>query len=232
MIRETSVCVGLVLMSCFGSVAASAAHQSPISVAPSIARPDVTREYLGIEGIAAKWASEVTRKHGLKRGQCRIQMPPAPRSVCTFWSDGISVTFWKEGRAPTLNIGAIPIFANEIDLTSAGLTIVGGKWIRVGDLFELQAAGDVHAFDCAAIGEADYVSAQCSWARDWPSISARSSWPQARYRFTGGNPEVELGRAFASGSIRARHNGKPLSLKALAAAAGDFARADFNVIAK
>jgi hypothetical protein len=215
-----------------GAIPGPAAAEPPIGIAPIPSPPEEVAEYLRLEKIAAAWAEQLARRYGLSGAQCSIGLSSTERSGCGFSIDGVELILWKEGRAPTVrNIGAIPQFFNRVDRIGPGQKIIGGKWIRVGDLIEIDVGTGIHAFDCYALGEADYVSAQCTWAQDWPSIASRASGPAARYRFDT-DEEVELGRGFATGRVHALHNGKPLSLTPLVEAARAFARADLEALAR
>ena len=210
-------------------VPGTAGSQSQSIPMPTPAAPETVREYLRLERIADDWSVNLARAHRLARASCRIQLPPTPRSACAFFLDGVALHVWKEGRGSTSSVGAILSFGNEINIAGGRIEVIGGQWVSVGDLFELETPGGVYAWPCEALGEGDYVTAQCSrLALNFQSIADRATHPAARYNFDGATAETDVGSAFLSGSPRIWHNGDLISLDLLAEAARNFAREDFD----
>lgn len=108
--------------------------------------------------------------------------------------------------------------------------LIGGAWIRSGDLFEIEAGRTVYPLPCERQGEGGNDIARCHLAQDFAGLRGR--YPQARYRFLSQTSERALGRAFGGGGpLRILHNGREIPSAALTGAARDFARQDFARLA-
>jgi hypothetical protein len=204
----------------------------PLLIGPVPVPPEVQAEYMRLERIAGDWALGLSERHGLLHAQCLIALDRGERSSCVVQLDGITLHIMKTDRAPSAAVEALLLFSNLVDDDGHRITVIGGKWIRVGDVFELEAGRAVYAHYCEAAGEADYVFAQCRWARDHKEIAARATRPLSRYDFKADRAQRDVGTALLNGKLRVFHNGSRVDVAPLIAATRDFARMDFARLAR
>jgi hypothetical protein len=232
-ISSILVLAAAMIAACSEAAPPPAPSPSPRTVlVPQVAPPEVQAEYLRLERIAADWARQLREQHGLRDAQCRIALEPGERTGCSFEMDGVSLHVMKTGRSPSTNLEALFSFGNLVDMSAGRIDVVGGTWIRVGDVFELEAGPAVYAHFCEQIGEADYAFAQCRWGRDHAEIAARATRPPAAYDFEAREAQPNLGAALRAGTIRVLHNGSVVDIAPLIAATRQFAREDFAQLAR
>lgn len=207
--------------------AAATAEPVPVAARQPTAEERPELERLG--RLAERWAGETRERHGLLGTSCTIAGPGIERSKCRFQGDGVTVSLRKPGRAPGTPEATLLSLGTALAYRSGRLARVGGGWIRDGDLFEVEAGGRVHVFLCAT-EPSEGPPVKCQPIGDHKYVLDRLRFPRALYS-SGAGFDAAAGRAFADGTIRIWHNGRPVDLKPLIGAAGDFASQDFGTVA-
>jgi hypothetical protein len=214
----------ILLLLAFASAAAAA---QPVPVSPRQPTAEERRELDRLSRLARRWADEARERHGLVWTVCFVAGPAFERTACRFRIDGIMVSLTKPGRAP--GTPEATLLSIGMERGDRGERPTDGAWIRDGDLFEVEAGGRVYLFSCATEPSRG-VPVRCLPIGDPRHVLDRLSLPRARYS-RGEGFGAAAGRGFVDGSVRILHNGRPVELKPLIAAARDFARQDFEAIA-
>jgi hypothetical protein len=225
----------MILSQVLAAALAQAGAAAPAQPAPSPPRAVVERplskeegqESIRLERVAAQWAEQARQRHGLSRVHCSLAGPRRERTSCAFEADGVTAYLEKAGRSGALEVNRIFV-SSRVEWVRGSRTRLTGAWIRHGDLIETEADGKVFTSYCRAL---DPLYVECMPFGVLTGLEARLSYPRARYN-DGTDFAPAAARAFADGSIRMLRNGRPIDLRALIAAAQDFARTDFGLVAR
>ena len=186
--------------------------------------PEERSEGRRLAGIARAWAERVRQRNDLTGAGCLISSARIERTSCSFGVDGLTLFLSRAGRQ-----AGVPQFdrlsiRTEVSWTNHQRVRTTGVWIDANDLFELAAGSQVLAYRCQAL---DPLEIECLPARILTETQGRLSFPRARYVLQPRYNAI-VGRALLNGSAELRQNGRPIDLRRLIAAAGDFARQDFD----
>jgi hypothetical protein len=141
--------------------------------------------------------------------------------------NGVTVYISKAGRRAQVADADRVSIRSEVEWVNGVRRATSGTWIKDGDLIELEAGRNIYTYGCRAW---DPLEVECLPFGKLDTVEARLNYPRVRY--TSADFPVAVGRAFVEGSVRMLRNGKPVSLQPLIGAAREFAREDFQMIAR
>ena len=192
--------------------------------APSFPTVEEQRRFRDADQAMSRWASDARERHHLDRVACSA----LNRLSCEFSLDGATVAMAKSLAGPD-DMRAYFSMGNDFRPANGRLEVVSGKWIKVGDLFELEVGAKIYPYACLQLGEGENSVAQCRAAFNFAESADRVCHPEHRYVF-GAYEGPEVARAFVRGELKVRHNGAVMRWPALIAGASDFAKQDFSKV--